>query len=658
MGIGSWLGLWFGLSIPAIVAMYLLKRNFLDTKVPSHLLWQRVLKNLEANRPWQKLQNRLLLWLQLLAAALLVLALMKPFYFASSGGKEHVVLVADTSGSMSSTVSGSSGQLDRDRLEQMKQEMKDYIDRSAKGSEITLLSMNAEPDVIISREKDRSRTVQAIDSLRAYFGKAAYDETLSLASALTRDEKDAEVVVFTDGQWKGDPSSIPFQAPVSVKAIETKGGSNLSLQQFGVKDETGGTTAVAVVKNHGAAVKSAELSVYGDGKLLKTASTMIKPNASATVTFQAMPGAEVYKAEIEGADDYAADNEAYAFSAQADTPRILLMTQGNRFLEKGLQLTGAEVVKMTLPEESPSGEQTSPGTSGEQAVPDPKPDLIVIDGVAPSFASQGDWKKLLERTPVWTLGGSGNKVAVNGAQPKLASHPVNQYASYNGVYIGSVINSKLPDWATPIVSIDQHPAVIAGSDNGEPRLSFLFDLQETDFPLSSEFPIVVHEAVSWLTGSGGKSLGRFTAGTRIEIPVAADTVSARWIAKDGMAKKAAVQGMDAESGDKGIYALQQVPPVPGLYAFEQVNGKGEKLEYLAESAADPYEAAQGQTNDNLAAIGKNTGTQEPAAGTAGETGAEKEANSKAKIPLTTLLAGLVLLIILAEWGVYQRGRSI
>ncbi|PQP86022.1 BatA domain-containing protein [Paenibacillus sp. AR247] len=73
MGIGSWAGLWFALSIPAILLMYLLKRKFIDTTVPSHLLWDRVLKNIEANRPWQKLQNRLLLWLQLLAAALLVL---------------------------------------------------------------------------------------------------------------------------------------------------------------------------------------------------------------------------------------------------------------------------------------------------------------------------------------------------------------------------------------------------------------------------------------------------------------------------------------------------------------------------------------------------------------------------------------------------------
>lgn len=95
MGIGSWAGLWFALSIPAILLMYLLKRKFIDTTVPSHLLWDRVLKNIEANRPWQKLQNRLLLWLQLLAAALLVFALLQPYLWVSgnSGGTSSSLLI-------------------------------------------------------------------------------------------------------------------------------------------------------------------------------------------------------------------------------------------------------------------------------------------------------------------------------------------------------------------------------------------------------------------------------------------------------------------------------------------------------------------------------------------------------------------------------------
>lgn len=76
----------------------------------------------------------------------------------------------------------------------MKSEMKQYVKKHARGSEVTLLSMKSEPDVIISREKDAKRIQDAIDGLTPYYGQAAYNETLSLASALTREEQNAEVV--------------------------------------------------------------------------------------------------------------------------------------------------------------------------------------------------------------------------------------------------------------------------------------------------------------------------------------------------------------------------------------------------------------------------------------------------------------------------------
>lgn len=152
---------------------------------------------------------------------------------------------------------------------------------------------------------------------------------------------------------------------------------NLALQQFGVKNGAEGKTAVAVVGQSGGAAKEAHVNLYGDGKLLQTENAMLAPGGTATLTFREVPEAEVYRAEVEEADDYAADNEAYAFSERNETARILLLTRGNLFLEKALQLTGAEVVKMTLP--GKEGEESVPGGAGRAAVPGNPPDLVVID---------------------------------------------------------------------------------------------------------------------------------------------------------------------------------------------------------------------------------------------------------------------------------------
>jgi Ca-activated chloride channel family protein len=63
---------------PLIVAMYLLKLRREDRPVSSTFLWQKMVRDVEANAPWQKLRRNLLLLLQLLLMLLLVLALARP----------------------------------------------------------------------------------------------------------------------------------------------------------------------------------------------------------------------------------------------------------------------------------------------------------------------------------------------------------------------------------------------------------------------------------------------------------------------------------------------------------------------------------------------------------------------------------------------------
>ena len=60
------LGLLF---VPAVVAMYLLRLRRDESVVPSTLLWQRLVADVEANAPWQRLRRSLLLLLQLLLVA-------------------------------------------------------------------------------------------------------------------------------------------------------------------------------------------------------------------------------------------------------------------------------------------------------------------------------------------------------------------------------------------------------------------------------------------------------------------------------------------------------------------------------------------------------------------------------------------------------------
>ncbi|QCT03969.1 hypothetical protein E6C60_3258 [Paenibacillus algicola] len=662
MGIQSWLSLWFGLSLPAIVLMYLFKRKYIDTPVPSHMLWNRVLRNLEANRPWQKLQNRLLLWLQLLAAALLVFALMQPFLQVSGGGSQHLVIVADTSGSMSAEAPGDAAKkIDPSsggatRLELLKERLVEYTGREGRGRDISLVAVGARPAALLSRESSREDVVKAIEQLQPYYGQASYRESLSLASALTREDGDSEVVIFTDGQWKDDKAQIAFEVPVGIEKISGGNPVNAAVEQFGISGASGpgaSSRAVAVITSNASSPEGVEVSLYGDGKLLASQEVPASEGERQTLSFDGLPYAEVYRLALTGADHYKADNEAYAFGYDRTETRVLLLTPGNFFLEKALQLGGSQVTRVNVDAES-EGNPAQDQASKSLPVPEGEFDLIVLDGPMPETVQQGEWEKLISRTPLWTLGTGAKGTSRPQGQPVIERHPVTAYLSLSGVYIGSVSGER-PSWGEPIVKVGGTPVIYAGTEAGHPRLSFDFRLQDSDLPLSPEFPVLVSNVLQWITSDNASGLGRYIAGTVVNIPVALDTVNAQWLPAEGYVKESGYIPPEALKSDKGISAAQTVPDVPGLYRFEQVNPAGETVSSWLAVAPDPFEGNLAEGSGP--AVSQLAGSGAAAA----ETGEDQEGRRSTALPGLSLLpwlALLALLVIALEWGVYQRGRSI
>src|SRR5271155_4301881 len=99
------LGGWFALAgVPVgIIALYFLKLRRRPVRVPSTLLWRRSLEDLHVNSLFQRLRRNLLLFLQLLAVALAMLALAGPHVRGTGGQGQRFVLMIDNSASMTAT---------------------------------------------------------------------------------------------------------------------------------------------------------------------------------------------------------------------------------------------------------------------------------------------------------------------------------------------------------------------------------------------------------------------------------------------------------------------------------------------------------------------------------------------------------------------------
>lgn len=119
---------------PIIVAMYLLKLRREERTVSSTFLWQKMVRDVEANAPWQRLRRNILLLLQLLILALLVLALARPFFRAEGISGRNLIVIIDRSASMGATDAGET------RLEAAKQQAITLIDQLPDGGRATVIA--------------------------------------------------------------------------------------------------------------------------------------------------------------------------------------------------------------------------------------------------------------------------------------------------------------------------------------------------------------------------------------------------------------------------------------------------------------------------------------------------------------------------------------
>src|SRR5262245_33730740 len=128
--------------IPLVLAMYLLKLRRDQTVVPSTLLWQRLVADVEANAPWQRLRRSLLLLLQLLLVVILALLAARPFLERPAGLARDLVLVVDASASMGAT------DVTPTRMDAARQAAKDALRDLPSGGHVSVLAAGVTARVV------------------------------------------------------------------------------------------------------------------------------------------------------------------------------------------------------------------------------------------------------------------------------------------------------------------------------------------------------------------------------------------------------------------------------------------------------------------------------------------------------------------------------
>ncbi len=534
MTFGAPAALWFLGVLPVIVLLHMLRARRQNVRISSVLLWQRAREDMHAHAPLRRVQRSLLLLLQLLAASALVLALARPGVILPSAGGQATVVVIDVSVRMQATDVAPS------RFDAARAEAAAEIARSR--GPVMVVRAGPQPSAVtgfVSRAAARD----ALASLFAIDAPSQLDRAVTFALGQRADGGRPRVVVFSD--------HVSTSSPGVEYRVVGQSDRNVAITAVRAEPTPGGMEAIVQVHNASKSAEHVPLTVALDGVPILSRVVDLPP---ATTVAIAVPvrSRGVLRARIDPHDALSADDVGYAVIGEAPT-RVLVVGARDRTLETAFQAAGAEVSVARVPDAALMGEA----------------DLVVLNRTPPLTLPPGNYLLLATTAANLPLDVDG-AVASPHILRWARSHLVMRFVDLHEVVIARTL--AMHPRGGEVLAEGEVPLIWAYEGGGLRAMIWGFALPESDLAVHSAFPILVHNALSWLTGSGSV----YEAGQPWIVP-ARGQAEAVLLGPDGKQHRLAARG-----GQFVVPALERV----GIHTL-QLGGRSYRIAVnSAASAAD------------------------------------------------------------------------
>jgi hypothetical protein len=524
----SWLQ-WtiLGLIPLVIVLLYFLKLRRQPLQVPSTFLWARTIEDLHVNSIWQRLRNSLLLWLQLLLLLLLLLTGLRPGCRGEELVGERFIFAVDSSASMSATDRG------KPRLDLAKAHVENLIDRMKPDDVAMLISFSDGATVHQSYTKNKSLLKRKLVDIEQTQRRTDLTDALRAASGLANpgrtsnreDKRDVQVAeslaatlfIVSDGGAKEVPDfSLGVLKPEyhPIGAFETP--DNVGIIAFSISTMTGDKAtyrAFARLENFGPATVSVSTSLFANDELLDSNSGIeISAGQTKGINFdlsEAIDQLELpvkLRLELERDDHLLLDNKAYAILNRPRQARVLVVSDGNRFLEMAMnterarKLASIEFETLAFMETEDYSIQSKSGYY----------DLILYDRCQPKENPQCNafYIDALPPGDTWQRSEPFNPVAIIDFS---RSHPIMQFLELSRLTIIEGRSLEGPTATVPLWESDKGSLLSIAPRAGFQDLVLSFPIIETaadgsdelntDWPNHLSFPLIMQNIIAYLGGA-------------------------------------------------------------------------------------------------------------------------------------------------------------
>lgn len=552
-----------------IIALYLLKLRRPVAPIASLYLWSSLTHDREANSLWQRLRVSLLLLLQVVALALLILAIARPWVRTAQAAEQSVIIIVDVSASMGASSAGPGSQM---RLQVAQSKARDLIDGLQDGTTATLISSDDHASILVTQTTDKARLRGAVDALTPAATGTDMTEALRLAGALVSRQAGSAIWLLSDGAFPStadlsDPISAPFHFYQIGSANANQGITALSLQQRG-----GSLSLFVQVANADTISATRRVDLTIDDTPWTARTVKIGPGAVQELIVDDVPlAARVIQAALDGPDALATDDQAWVVNRASAPANLLLVTGGNKFLETALSLLPTVTLyKVSADDYNPAA--TINGAPVDLTIFDagtvtatrrtlPQSNLLFFAPLAPNslISVTGVISQPLP-TLTASFAASGDVLSAEASN----GEPLLRYVDLTGLHVAAASAVEVPKWGRVVLASDKGPLIIAGETQGRKVGVITFDLHDSDLPVQTAYPLLMRNLITYLLPdpSGGLP-ANIVPRTSVGIDAATPQIS-RIVVEDPSAKEwsydispARPRVAFAETSQQGVYYVTQ-----------------------------------------------------------------------------------------------------
>lgn len=468
MGFSQILFSWTAI-IPVIVLLYyFFRKKYIDQTVSSTLFWSEIMQETRVSPYLKQLQKNALLFLQLLALLLLVLALMNPYVKKSTIVGAQTIFIVDTSATM---LAGK----EQSTFDAHKKEMLSLVGQ-LNGRPVTLITTGNTPKAVLQQVTNTKDIEKAIQELEVTYETAQMNKALDVAQAFVGDIP-TSIYVFTDAL---DKKHLPMEKD-TVKWIvkgSAKDLKNVAITRFAATTDGQTTMALVQLQNDTDLEQRTTLLLQNaENNKVVSEDITLPPNEAVTKTFKDLPLEDTLTATIAVDDDYTVDNSQTVL-LQTTTSKIVVDQSLHQLIQKGFQTINSSV--KIIPSLQIADNQEATVVTNQTALLGKMDKPIVLFG-------RDDAEKIEAKGEVNTT-----------------SDALFAFSELKDIYVSTVYPGF--DSFKTIASVGDHP-FIQRSPKGD--LVILADIADTDWPLHPSFPLFLWSAEQQLSESIG-SIGIFT----------------------------------------------------------------------------------------------------------------------------------------------------